>query len=404
MNEVNEDTSAGPPIFHGRGTLAALAGLAIAGWVVLGIGFASARVETFFAYLTAFAFVTSIALGALVLLMTTYVVGARWNTVLRRLNEGLVAVLPVLGLCFVPLAFGLGDLYPWTAHPSSFPEHEQHLLEHKQAYLNPPFFLARTAVYFALWTLAAVLLCRWSVRRDTPGSAPETQVPHARERAFSSAVLPIVALALTFAAFDWLMSLQPFWMSSIFGVYYFAGGFVASLGLLAALAHAAARQTANVIRPPHFHALGRLMFGFTVFWAYIAFFQALLISLPNRPEEVIFYVQRLEGNWQGVAWALVLVRFVIPFFLLLPRRVKFNGRFLAVVGAGLVVGNYLDMYWLVMPVRASHGAAPSLWDVAAPCALVGTYGLAAAAWLRGKAVVPIGDPLLSQSIAYRSPM
>jgi hypothetical protein len=398
--------AAGGAVFRGRRVLWGSAAVALLGWVGVAIGWQVARVETHFAYLTAFAFVTSIALGALVFLMTTYVVGASWNTALRRLNECLVSVFPVLALAFAPIALGLGDLYPWTRDPASIvdlSEHERHVLSHKQAYLNAPFFLGRAALYFVIWTAVAFVLCRRSTRRDR-ATPTASAVEQRAERSFSAATLPLVALALTFAAFDWLMSLQPFWMSSIFGVYLFAGGFVASLGLVAVLAHVAARSGSAPIRPPHFHALGRLMLGFTVFWAYIAFFQALLMALPNRPEEVVFYLQRLDGGWRQVAWVLVAVRFVIPFFVLLPRSIKFRGGVLAWVGAGLVVGHYVDMYWLVIPVQSGHGPLPGLWDVAALCALGGTASWAAAAWLRGKALVPIGDPLLARSIAYRSPI
>jgi hypothetical protein len=401
------------PVFRGRGVTRAAAATALVGWIGVGVGHGVARVETHFAYLTAFAFVVSIALGALIFLMTTYVVGAHWNAVIRRLNECVVSALPVLAVCFLPISFWLGDLYLWTAEPGALPqlsEHEAHALAHKQAYLNGPFFVARAALYFVIWGAAALVLCRRSAQRErlapaADGAADaEGSAPHGRERAFSAALLPLVCLALTFAAFDWLMSLQPFWMSSIFGVYVFAGGFVASLGLVAVLAQAAARPGCAPIRPPHFHALGRLMFGFTIFWAYIAFFQALLIALPNRPEEVVFYLRRLEGGWRGVVWALIVGRFVLPFFILLPRAIKFRGGVLAWVGAGLVLGHYLDIYWLVMPMLEGRGPLPSVWDVSALLALGGTFSLAAASWLSGKTLVPARDPLLAASIAYRSPL
>lgn len=406
-------------IFDGQRLIKGTLIISLAGWLGVGIGLFTARVATFFSYLTAFTFVASIALGGLVFLMTTYVVGARWNAVIRRLNESIVSVFPLLALAFLPIALGLDDLYLWANPPASLPEHELHALHHKHAYLNEPFFVLRSALYFVIWIASAALLCRWSLRGDGAAAPPavgqepaagdgvaqDPEPPHAVERAFSSAVLPLVALALTFASFDWLMSLQPFWMSTIFGVYYFAGGFVASLGLLAALAHAAQRSGAgDVIRPSHFYALGRLMFGFTIFWAYNAFFQALLISLPNRPEEVVFYLTRLKGGWHVVAWVLAVVRFVLPFFLLLPRRVKFQGRVMAVLGLWLVFGHYIDMYWLVAPIYAEHGPLPNVWDLAAVCAVAGPC-VAFAAWrLHGRAIVPVGDPVLQQSIQYRSPL
>ncbi|HTV21716.1 MAG TPA: hypothetical protein VMG12_23665, partial [Polyangiaceae bacterium] len=301
-------------------------------------------------------------------------------------------------------------LYLWTADPATLPlsEHESQLLAHKQAYLNVPFFLARAALYSVIWAVAALVLCRRSALRDREApverSATSNAATSSAERAFSAALLPAVCLALTFASFDWLMSLQPFWMSSIFGVYLFAGGFVASLGLVALLAHAAARSASVPIRGPHFHALGRMMFGFTIFWAYIAFFQALLIALPNRPDEVLFYVRRLEGGWRAVAWTLVAARFVVPFFVLLPKAIKFRARVMAWVGAGLVLGHYLDVYWLVMPMQPGHGPLPGVWDASALLALGGTFGLAAAGWLHGKRLVPINDPQLVRSIHYRSPL
>jgi hypothetical protein len=392
-------------IFEGRKILRVALVVSLLGWLGLGLGFLRDRVGSYFAYLTAFAFVTSIALGALIFLMTTYAVNARWNVAIRRLNESIVSVFPLLALLFVPIAFGLNDLYLWASPPPDLPAHELHLLHHKQVYLNQPFFLLRSGGYFLLWMVSAFLLCRWSLRRDSrdPAPVPEPADEHARERVFSSALLPLVSLALTFAAFDWLMSLQPFWVSTMFGVYYFAGGFLASFGLLSLLAYAAQRSADDLIRPAHFHALGRLMFGFTIFWAYIAFFQALLIALPDRPEETVFYLRRLAGGWEVSTALLGIARFVIPFFLLLPRAIKFDGRAMAALGAWIIAGHYLDMYWLVMPMYDAHGPLPNLWDLSALCAVAG-LSIAFAAWrLQGRAIVPMGDPFLLESTQYRSP-
>jgi hypothetical protein len=392
--------------FDGRKLLFTALVVTVVGWVGVGIGFAIRRAATYFAYLTAFSFVTSIAIGALIFLMTAYVVNAKWNVAIRRLNESMVSVFPVLALLFVPIAFGMHELYLWAAPPADLPHHELSVLQHKQHYLNEPFFFVRAFLYFAVWNVTAWLLCRWSERRDAVQSSPQPVGDvHARERVFSAALLPAVALALTFASFDWLMSLQPFWISTVFGVYYFAGGFVAAFGLLSIVAYSAQRWAgADEIRPSHFHALGRLMFGFTIFWAYIAFFQAMLINLANLPEETVFYVRRLDGGWKTSSALLVVVRFLVPFFLLLPKRIKFDGAAMAVLGAWIVVGHYWDMYWLVMPIHSVHGPSFSIWDVCALCAVAGPCTAFASWRLRGRAIVPVGDPVLPQSIEYRSPI
>jgi len=405
--------------FSGQGVLRAALAMATLGSLGTLLGFVSARRDTYFAYLAAFSFVTSIALGSLIFLMVSYVVGARWSIVLRRLNESIVNVLPLLALLFVPIALGSSHLYQWLDPAPALEGRELELLHHRQRYLNLPFFLARAAVYFAIWSLCGGLLSRWSLRKDAlvsqghalaaPGSerpvhehpSPE---PAGRERSFSAALLPAVALALTFAAFDWLMSLEPLWASSLYGVYFFAGGFVASFGLLAVLGHFARRGAARAaIRPPHFHALGRLMLGFTVFWAYCAFFQALLIQMANKPDEVSYYVARTSGGFGWLSLALGLSRFALPFFALLPRAPKFHSGLMALVGAWIVLGQYLDVLWLILPVQQPTGSLAPLWYSSALLAVAGACVAFAALRLRGKALVPLGDPALGHSIAYRSP-
>lgn len=379
--------------------------VALVGWVGLALGFTSDPRASFFAYLAAFCFVASIALGALIFLMITYVVGATWNVAIRRLNESIAGVFPVLAVLFLPLAFGISEIYLWATPTQHLSEHQRHLLEHKAPYLNLPFFLVRSLLYFAIWIVCAWLLRSWSFRTDRVENRTEPGARNSRERTFSAALLPLVGLALTFAAFDWLMSLQPFWFSTMFGVYYFAGGFVASFGLLSIMSFVAAQRAAkDVIRPPHFHALGRLMFGFTIFWAYCAFFQAMLMQLADKPEEVEFYLKRLEHGWDYVAGFLFLGRFVLPFLFLLPRAIKLRANVMAAVGAWLVFCHYVDVYWLVLPVLEAHGPVPNAWDVSALLAVSGSC-VAFGAWrVSGRAVVPVGDPALAQSIRYRSPL
>lgn len=394
-------------VFSGNRVLMSALAVAALGCVGVVVGFLVEPRATYFAYLTAFAFVTSIALGALILLMTTYLVGARWNVVIRRLNEAVASVFPILLVLFVPLLFGLSELYVWVDPPAQLGHEKLELLRHKQAYLNVPAFIGRSVGYFVVWIAAGVLLFRWSTSRDKSDGPPEPEHRvHRRERALSAALLPFVALALTFAAFDWLMSLDPLWTSSLFGVYYFAGGFVASFGALSLLAFAAERAglIEGLIRPSHFHALGRLMFAFTVFWAYSAFFQAMLIRMADRPEEVEFYRHRLQHGWDIVLWVLVIGRFALPFFLLLPRSIKFRGNAMAAVGAWILVTHYIDMFWLVAPVLPEHGPFINVWDLSALLAVLGIATAYGAIVLRGKPLVPVGDPILARSLEYRSPL
>ncbi len=396
--------------------VALVAGVAaLAGWVTLALGFAGHRRVIAYAYLTAFAAVASLALGALFFLMIHYAAGARWHTVVRRLNEAVVGALPLLALLFVPVVLSLRELYAWT-DLGAFHDQAHAVVLHKHGYLNGPAFALRSLGYFVIWLVVAELLCRWSYARDPMAKrAPAEPVPptadpdaelHPRERVFASALLPLVSLALTFAAFDWVMSLEPLWYSTMFGVYVFAGSMSGAVALITLLAFVTARSdyAPGAIRPPHFHALGRLMLTFAIFWAYCAFFQALLIQIADKPVEVAYYLRRLHGGWAPVTLVLVLVRFALPFAVLLPRAPKFDGRFMALVGVLGLFAHYVDAYWLVAPVDRLHHPLPGLFDLAALLAVAGTAVAGAALRLRGRPLVPLGDPALARSIAYRSPL
>jgi len=353
-------------------------------------------------WLVAFAYVVSIALGALVFLMIGYAAGSRWPVAVRRLTEGVASALPVLALGMIPVLAGAGRIYVWVDPPPQLDEHTLELIHHKAPYLNVPFFAIRGAFYFVVWIVVAWLLRRWSLGRDDEPQSDDR--PHRKERILSAAMLPAVGLTITFASFDWLMSLQPKWFSTAFGLYYFAGGFVASLGLIAALAHGATRAGLldDKLTRFHFHALGRLVLAFSVFWAYIAFFQALLIQIANLPEEVTFFLERIHGGWGVTVWVLIFGRFVIPFFLLLPRSIKMRPKVLAGVGLWVLALHYVDIYWLVAPRIAGHPAWPTWLDLTALAAIGGLAVAFAAASLRGKPLLPVNDPLLDDALAYRS--
>src|SRR5689334_3015924 len=316
---------AAAPFRGGRRAIRTGLAVSAAGTAVLVLGLVVDRRQVFVSYLMAFTFVASIALGALVFLMICHAMRAGWPTSIRRIVEGLVAVFPVLAILFLPLALGLDALYPWV-HPDGLDGAVREAVLHKRPYLNVPFFLGRTALFFVTWIATAETLRRWSRRRDEVSGGEVS----GKLYRLSAAALPPVALALSFASFDWVMSLTPTWSSSMFPVYFFAGGFVAALGIVSASTYVAgASCRIEGIPDSHYCALGRLLFAFTVFWAYVSFFQFMLIWMANRPEEVTYYLARAGGPWMALTAVLVVGRFLVPFSLLLNFGLKRRGSFVA---------------------------------------------------------------------------
>jgi hypothetical protein len=405
----------GTRVFRGRRLALGAAIVAVLGFVALAIGLAVDPERAWRSYLMAFAFVFTVSVGGLIFLMAGYATNARWMAVVRRATEAVALPLPALAVLFIPIVFGAAWLYPWQSPPPGLAGHDLEILRHRRAYLNLPFFTVRAAIYFLVILMASFLLRRWSVRRDgRPGELPPAgdevaaEASLARDRTLASAMLPPVSLAFTFAGIDWIMSLEPVWYSSIFGFYLFAGGFLAAIAVVTVLTAQIWRreQGGGVVTPHHFHALGRLMLAFTVFWTYIAFFQAMLIRIANKPNEVTFYLQRIGGGWAVFVYVLIFGHFVVPFLVLLLRPVKFRPRVMAATGAWLVVMHLVDIYWLVMPSpspsHAGGGMLLSWLDLAALAAVVGT-AVAVAAWRQdGVPIIPQGDPFLVRGAAYRS--
>ena len=408
------------PSFAGGRLMAAGALLAAVGFLVCAVGLAVAPVRTWLAYLTALSFAVSIAVGALVLQMAGLAANSRWMSVIRRITESITVAFPVLALLFIPLLFGADLIYPWLRAEAGVPPHEAEVLHHREPFMNLGGFAVRGLLYFAVWIVASALLRRWALRRDRaaadaaagagaaagPVSAADPEAALSRDRALSCVMLPLVGLAITFAAFDWLMSLNRVWYSSIFGVYLFAGGFVAAVGLVIVLAERLCRapEVAAIITPSHFHALGRLLFAFVVFWAYCAFFQAMLIRIANRPEEVVFYLERTGGAWEVFVYLLILGHFALPFLLLIRRAIKFQPRPLALVAGWVVAMHLVDVYWLAVPSHVQGGLVVHWVDLAAFAAVFGAAAAFAAWRQRGVPVVAIGDPMLPEGAVYRSPL
>jgi hypothetical protein len=386
--------------FQGGRRLVAAAGLVGAaglGLTALG-GLADPR-QALASYLVAFVYWIGIALGALILLGAFHASKARWPVVLRRFLETIPQTLPLFALLFLPIALGMRHLFSWV-DPSGATGELLHAIEHKRPYLNVPFFLARAAGYFVVWIAVATLLRRWSVRQDTEGGHRLT----AWQRRLGTGALPLLALTLSFASFDWMMSLDPRFFSTIFGVYWFAGSFLSCFAVLV-IATAATRahpgQFGHHLNADHVHSLGKFLLAFTAFWAYIAFSQFMLIWIANIPEEIPWYVVRTDSPWGRVGIFLAVAHFAIPFFLLLSRQLKRDPRRLAAVAIWLLLVHLVDLHWVIMP--RVHEAGPHLsWlDVTA---FLGVGGLALAFLvlrMRGAATVPVRDPYLEESLRYQ---
>lgn len=369
------------------------------------IGFAVNPTRALFAYLNAYAYCVSISVGALFVLMIGYAANAAWMSVVRRVCEAIsLGVVPQLVL-FAPIALGMEHLYAWVDPPATTSAHVLEAIAHKRPYLNAPFFVVRTLLYFAVWIAGAAFLWRWSRARDALRLAsPDPVEALSRERRFSSVMLVPVSLVTTFAAFDWLMSLQPEWFSSMFGVYYFAGAFVAALAAISLVTYAGQRSGAftGVLTPHHFHALGRMLFAFVIFWAYTAYFQVFLISIADKPIEASYYLLRMNGAWKAWGYILIIGHFAVPFALLIPKSVKFHPWYVASLSAWILLMHFADISWLVLPTYVQSGVPVGWIEVSCLLALGGISIAYCASTQRGAPAVAVGDPMLSEGIRYTS--
>lgn len=390
------------PRFEGGRSL--MIGSAIAGAAGLFltlIGVLTNPRDALLAYLVAFAYWIFMVLGALALVMANHTAGARWNVVVRRISESIAAPIPIFLVLFLPLLLGARHVWSWVA-PEAVGKEFAEEIHHKAAWLNLPFFAVRLLLYFGVWTLLAWLLRSWSLAQDDDGAVTWTQ----KMRKLSPGGLIALALTLTFASFDWIMSLSPLWYSTIFGLYVFAGGFVGSLALTCIVVtgiRSGTEPLARLITVEHQHNLAKLLLAFVAFWAYMGFSQYMLIWAGNLPEEIPFITIRSHGPWRALGILLILGHFALPFLLLLSRDLKRRTGPLAAVSAWLLVVHYLDVYWLVMPTWHVNDLGFHWTHLTS---LIGIGGLTVAAalfLLRGRYALPVKDPYLEDSLRYAQP-
>lgn len=349
-------------------------------------------------YLTAFTFWTSIGLGGMFFVLVKHLAGAEWSVVLRRLAENFMITLPIMFVFFLPILFGSHHLYEWT-HTEVVAKDP--ILSAKSGYLNMTFFTIRTVLYFAIWTIFGRMLYKMSIGQDGGDQSKNN-----RMRQLSAPGMILFAFSITYASFDWIMSLQPHWFSTIFGVWYFAGSLLNFLAMLVLIAIYLRKRGVldNVISIDHFHDLGKLQFAFTIFWAYIAFSQFFLIWYANVPEETIFFLKRWEGSWMYVSIGLLVCHLMIPFILLIPRANKRNLAIMKFVAIWFLFMHWVDLYWNIFPTwhDAHHGVVMSgLWVDAATILGIGGIFLWYFWMLLGKqALAAHKDPSFEKSMHH----
>lgn len=351
--------------------------------------------QFFMSYLVAWIFWVSIGLGALFFVMLNHLTGAVWSLVLRRINESVMIALPFMAILFIPLIFGLHDMYHWT-HSEDVAKDA--ILSQKTGYLNIPFFLIRTAVYFILWFIVSFRLYKTSLAQDKNPTADQIKAM----RRVSGPGMVIFALTTSFAGFDWLMSLDAHWYSTIFGVYFFSGGLLASLALLTLIGLFLRRKGIlnETITIEHYHDMAKLMFAFTIFWGYMAFSQYFLIWYANIPEETIWYAHRWDGNWKILSLTLVFGHFVIPFVGLMTRAAKRNLKWITLLTIWLLVMHWIDLYWIAMPTSAHHGFHLSWMDLTLFLGIGSVYLGIFWKFTSANALVPLNDDALPESLKF----
>lgn len=361
--------------------------------------------QFFYSYLFGYVFALDIALGALFWTLIHHVSDAGWSVGLRRIHENVTRAIVPLAVLILPILIGAftGNLYAWYDFihgPEPLEEARRRVWEVKGLYFSTPFFLLRLVLYFAVWIGYSTAMRKWSTAQDGVGGSKLTR----KMQWWAPSGVALLGLTTTFFAFDLLMSLQYTWFSTIFGVYFWTGGIRGSqaTAVLIVLGLRWAGYLRHTITVEHLHDVGKLMFGFTVFWAYIAFAQYFLIWYGNVPEETQFYLLRRNGEWNALSILLPILNFAVPFFMLLPRAHKRSLRWMGFIAAWVLIMHAYDLYWQVLPLLHRDTFHFHYLDVAAPVCLFGVVLLSVVWGLQRLPLIPIRDARLGETIGYEN--
>jgi hypothetical protein len=372
------------------------------GLVLFGTALMMDQARAWHSFLVSFFFFTNLALGGLFFTAIQHAAKAGWSVNIRRFAEAMSSFLPVAAVAAVVLLLGAKSLYVWL-DPKELAENA--ILRGKSSYLNMGFFVVRLAIFFGAWILFRKTLVGNSLKQDQDGDENHT----VKNVAVSVAFLLVFAISYSLFSVDTLMSLQPEWYSTIWGVYCFAGLFQSSIAVLTIITVTMMRKglVRGLVSHDHLHDLGKFMLAFTVFYAYIGFSQFLLIWYANLPEETIFYIARSSGGWMAVTFSLLIFKFIVPFLLMLPKAAKRNPAHLTLVGCLILVMQYVDLHWIVYPNLVNGdfekyaGKFILSWpEIGSFLMFGGLFLWSVTSFLTKNPLVPVRDPRIEESIHH----
>jgi hypothetical protein len=383
--------------------------LGLIGWAVLAIGIVlfvlafltdqPTHARASFNLIVLLMWVFSIGFGSLFLIALEHIVGADWSVPFRRITEILAAVILATPLIALPLFFNLDVVFTWL-HPQVL-EADKYVRA-KTPYLNQSFFIIRNIIVFVLMFVFYFIFAGKSFRQDkNPSAKPNSWAPKV-----AALFMPIFALSITVVGMDWLMSLEPKWFSTIFGVYYFAGSVLAALSLVTYFVVSLAERgyLSKYINEDHYYNFGALLFAFTNFWAYIAFSQFMLIWYANIPDETLWYMTRSSNSWFLVSIGLIFVRFAIPYMALVTKPSKSNPKRLKIIALWIFAAHFYDLYWVVIPqytkMTASNTPVFSWFELAVPIVVVGLVIVVFSLLGKNRNLMPIGDPKFKKGLEF----
>ena len=382
---VNSTDLLAPPVAQTIQQRSLIVGVIFAGMSIIG---AIIKPDEFFpAYLLGFMAWLGVTLGCMAILMLQYMTGGAWGMVIRRLLEAGTRTLPLLVLLFIPILFGLPKLYVW-ARPAEIAG-DKHLQEITHAYLNFSGFLVRAIIYFTTWGVLVYFLNRWSAEQDNPLNPDISR----RFSVLSGPGLVLYGFSMSFAAIDWVMSLSPHWISTIYPLIFLAGQVLSALGFVVAIETILFRYkpVSELLKPEHVHDHGKLILTFVMLWAYFSFSQWLIIWAGNLPEEISWFVRRLNGWWGLVGLFLAAFHFAVPFVLLLSRQFKRNVRTLVWLAVWLMFMRLVDLFWMIEPTFHPQ-LHVTVWDIVVPIGIGGLWLAYFFRNLKGRPLLPLHNP------------